>query len=69
MTTVADTQKTPVQVSPEVKAIHRRMLRRHRLTRGFDLSGRYLNFALGAHSHPFHYLDGVDHAGRGKGLS
>jgi multiple sugar transport system permease protein len=33
MTTIAETQKTPVQVSPEVKAIHRRMLRRHRLTR------------------------------------
>ena len=30
MTTIAET--TPVQVSPEVKAIHRRMLRRHRLT-------------------------------------
>jgi multiple sugar transport system permease protein len=33
MTTAVETQKTPVQVSPEVKAIHRRMLRRHRLTR------------------------------------
>jgi len=33
MTTVVETQKTPVQVSPEVKAIHRRMLRRQRLTR------------------------------------
>src|SRR5688572_32789004 len=33
MTTVAETQKTSAQVSPEVKAIHRRMLRRHRLTR------------------------------------
>src|SRR5687767_13986651 len=33
MTTVAEAQKTPVQVSPEVKAIHRRMQRRHRLTR------------------------------------
>ena len=33
MTTAAETQKTRVQVSPEVKAIHQRMLRRHRLTR------------------------------------
>src|SRR5688572_10225680 len=32
MTTVAETQKTSAQVSPEVKAINRRILRRHRLT-------------------------------------
>lgn len=33
MTTVAEAPKTTVQVSPEVKAIHRRMLRRQRLSR------------------------------------
>jgi multiple sugar transport system permease protein len=33
MTTVSEAPKTAVQVSPEVKAIHRRMLRRQRLTR------------------------------------
>ena len=33
MTTAVEAPKSPVQVSPEVKAIHRRMLRRQRLTR------------------------------------
>ena len=33
MTTVSEAPKTAVQISPEVKAIHRRMLRRQRLTR------------------------------------
>jgi len=33
MTTVVEAPKSAVQVSPEVKAIHRRMLRRQRLTR------------------------------------
>src|SRR5574342_344225 len=33
MTTGIEVQKTAVQVSPEVKAIHRRMLRRQHLTR------------------------------------
>ena len=33
MSTVIEAQKSTVQVSPEVKAIHRRMLRRQRLTR------------------------------------
>jgi multiple sugar transport system permease protein len=33
MTSVVDVQSKVVQVSPEVKAIHRRMLRRQRLTR------------------------------------
>ena len=33
MTTGIEAQKTTVQVSPEVKAIHRRMLRRQRMTR------------------------------------
>lgn len=33
MTTVAQAPKTTVQASPEVKAIHRRMLRRQRLSR------------------------------------
>ena len=33
MTTVAETQKPIVQASPEVQAIHRRMLRRQRLRR------------------------------------
>ena len=35
MTGAADVKSTVVQVSPEVKAIHRRMLRRQRLTRAF----------------------------------
>jgi multiple sugar transport system permease protein len=34
MTTALETQKSIAQVSPEVKAIHRRMLRRQRLSRG-----------------------------------
>jgi multiple sugar transport system permease protein len=34
MTTLAEAPKSAVQVSPEVKAIHRRMLRRQRLSRG-----------------------------------
>jgi multiple sugar transport system permease protein len=34
MTTLAEAPKSTVQVSPEVKAIHRRMLRRQRLSRG-----------------------------------
>ncbi|HSJ85928.1 MAG TPA: carbohydrate ABC transporter permease [Anaerolineales bacterium] len=33
MTTIAETQKSIVQASPEVRAIHRRMLRRQRLRR------------------------------------
>src|SRR5215216_3238987 len=33
MTTALDAQKPVAQVSPEVKAIHRRMLRRQRLSR------------------------------------
>jgi multiple sugar transport system permease protein len=33
MTTAVESRKTIAQVSPEVKAIHRRMLRRQRLTR------------------------------------
>jgi hypothetical protein len=33
MTGTVDMQSNVVQVSPEVKAIHRRMLRRQRLTR------------------------------------
>ena len=35
MTSVADTRKPIVQASPEVQAIHRRMLRRQRLRRAF----------------------------------
>jgi multiple sugar transport system permease protein len=35
MTTGIEAHKTTVQVSPEVKAIHRRMLRRQRLSRAF----------------------------------
>ncbi|HJS17251.1 MAG TPA: carbohydrate ABC transporter permease [Anaerolineales bacterium] len=35
MTTVVESKKPAVQVSPEVKAIHRRMLRRQRLSRAF----------------------------------
>ena len=40
MTTVADAPKGAVQASPEVKAIHRRMLRRQQL-------GRALTYAVG----------------------
>jgi multiple sugar transport system permease protein len=40
MTTALDAQKPVVQVSPEVKAIHRRMLRRQRL-------GRAMTYLLG----------------------
>jgi multiple sugar transport system permease protein len=36
MTVTADPQTVPVQVSPEVKAIHRRMLRRRRLSRALS---------------------------------
>lgn len=35
MTTIAESTKPAVQVSPEVKAIHRKMLRRQRLGRAF----------------------------------
>ena len=35
MTTAVESQKSAVQVSPEVKAIHRRMLRRQKLGRAF----------------------------------
>ena len=40
MTTLAQTPKATAQVSPEVKAIHRRMLRRQRL-------GRALTYLIG----------------------